>query len=103
MYINMYGSANYGYDATTYAALEQLGIARNEITSTAHPVLASVFFVSFILTGAMIVLNLFVGVMLTGMDDARKKPNCRSRQREKPPRTQTSNKNSFRWKNNSKK
>ena len=24
MYINMYGSANYGYDATTYAALEQL-------------------------------------------------------------------------------
>ena len=27
---------------------------------------------SFILTGAMIVLNLFVGVMLTGMDDARK-------------------------------
>ena len=41
MYINMYGSANYGYDATTYAALEQLGIARNEITSTAHPVLAS--------------------------------------------------------------
>tara|TARA_Y100000814_G_C12276652_1_gene383613 strand:- start:463 stop:978 length:516 start_codon:yes stop_codon:yes gene_type:complete len=72
MYINMYGSANYGYDATTYAALEQLGIARNEITSTAHPVLASVFFVSFILTGAMIVLNLFVGVMLTGMDDARK-------------------------------
>ena len=72
MYINMYGSANYGYDATTYATLEQLGIARNEITSNAHPVLASVFFVSFILTGAMIVLNLFVGVMLTGMDDARK-------------------------------
>ena len=72
MYINMYGSANYGYDATTYAALEQIGITRNEITSTAHPVLASFFFVSFILTGAMIVLNLFVGVMLTGMDDARK-------------------------------
>ena len=37
MYINMYGSANCGYDATTYAALEQLGIAGNEITSTAHP------------------------------------------------------------------
>lgn len=72
MYINMYGSANYGYDTATYAAMEQLGITREEITSVARPVMASVFFVSFILTGAMIVLNLFVGVMLTGMEDARK-------------------------------
>lgn len=72
MYINMYGSANYGYDAATYAAMEAIGIARSEIVSTASPVVASLFFVSFILTGAMIVLNLFIGVMLTGMDDARK-------------------------------
>ena len=52
----------------------------------------------------MIVLNLFVGVMLTGMDDARKETElAEAAKREKPPRTQTSNKNSFRWKNNSKK
>ena len=72
MYINMYGSAQYGYDAATYAAMAKIGIAQDQIKSAAHPVIASVFFVSFILTGAMIVLNLFVGVMLTGMDDARK-------------------------------
>tara|TARA_B100001939_G_C16941227_1_gene618376 strand:+ start:1321 stop:2289 length:969 start_codon:yes stop_codon:yes gene_type:complete len=72
MYINMYGSANYGYDAATYAAMAKIGITQDQIKSAAHPLMASVFFVSFILTGAMIVLNLFVGVMLTGMDDARK-------------------------------
>ena len=103
MYINMYGSATYGYDATTYAALEQLGIARNEITSTAHPVLASVFFVSFILTGAMIVLNLFVGVMLTGMDDARKETELAEAIKRKASENTDINKNSFRWKTNSKK
>ena len=55
------------------SAVPRLQVLVNAVlTSTAHPVLASVFFVSFILTGAMIVLNLFVGVMLTGMDDARK-------------------------------
>lgn len=72
MYINMYGSSNYGYEAATYAAMEAIGIAKTEIISKPQPVVASLFFISFILTGAMIVLNLFVGVMLTGMDDARK-------------------------------
>lgn len=72
MYINMYGSAQYGYDAATYESLKVIGITKDQIKSSAHPLMASVFFVSFILTGAMIVLNLFVGVMLTGMDDARK-------------------------------
>jgi voltage-gated sodium channel len=33
---------------------------------------AGVFFVSFIVTGAMIVLNLFIGVVLNGMEEAKK-------------------------------
>ena len=72
MYINMYGSANYGYDDNVIEGLKGLGIPYSEEQSKSSPIAASVFFVSFILTGAMIVLNLFVGVMLTGMDEAKK-------------------------------
>ena len=72
MYINMYGSANYGYDDATYAALANIGIEKSSIISKESPVVASVFFVSFIVTGAMIVLNLFIGVVLNGMEEAKK-------------------------------
>ena len=72
MYINMYGSANYGYDEASYAMLADLGIEQGQVISSASPFGAALFFVSFILTGAMIVLNLFIGVMLTGMEDAKK-------------------------------
>ena len=72
MYINMYGSANYGYDDATYAAMANLGIEKSSIVSKESPIVASLFFVSFILTGAMIVLNLFIGVVLTGMEEAKK-------------------------------
>ena len=72
MYINMYGSANYGYDESSYTMLADLGIDRDEVVSSASPFAAALFFVSFIVSGAMIVLNLFVGVMLTGMEDAKK-------------------------------
>ena len=71
MYINMYGSANYGYDDATYAAMANLGIEKSSIVSKESPIVASVYFVSFILTGAMIVLNLFIGVVLTGMEEAK--------------------------------
>ena len=70
MYINMYGSANYGYDATTYAALEQLGIARNDHIN--RPSRPRQRLLCELHPHGSIVLNLFVGVMLTGMDDARK-------------------------------
>ena len=72
MYINMYGSAQYGYDVSTYVALEHIGISRDAIISSASPTGAALFFVSFVVTGAMIVLNLFVGVMLNGLEEARK-------------------------------
>ncbi len=68
MYINMYGSDNYGYDAAADAILAEKGITR---VSSASPLGAAFFFVTFILTGAMIVLNLFIGVIMNGMDEAK--------------------------------
>ncbi|MCI5055993.1 MAG: ion transporter [Flavobacteriales bacterium] len=66
MYINMYGSDAYGYDAQMDANLAAKGITR---VSAASPLGAAIFFVIFILTGAMVVLNLFIGVIMTGMDE----------------------------------
>jgi voltage-gated sodium channel len=60
MYINMYGCANYGYDG-------------NEALCTAsegHPLGAAAFFCSFVLVGTMVILNLFIGVIMNGMDEA---------------------------------
>jgi voltage-gated sodium channel len=60
MYINMYGCANYGYDGN-----EALCTA-----SSAQPIFAAGFFVSFVLSGTMVILNLFIGVIMSGMDEA---------------------------------
>lgn len=60
MYINMYGCDNYGY-----GGLEELCTKPN-----AQPIFASAFFVSFVLSGTMIILNLFIGVIMNGMDEA---------------------------------
>ncbi len=61
MYTNMYGCANYGYDAHSVMPC---------VDSQASPVLGSLFFVSFVLVGTMIMLNLFIGVIMTGMGEA---------------------------------
>ncbi len=66
MYINMYGSDAYGYDEAMDARLAAEGITR---VSSASPVAGAMFFVTFIMTGAMIVLNLFIGVIMNGMDE----------------------------------
>ncbi len=62
MYINMYGSASYGYDAAMLAEWNPV--------SKAMPVAGAGFFVSFVLMGTMIILNLFIGVIMNGMDEA---------------------------------
>ena len=36
----------------------------------AQPLIGALFFVSFVLTGTMIILNLFIGVIMSGMDEA---------------------------------
>lgn len=61
MYINMFGCENYGYGG-------------NEVLCTASsgsPAGSAFFFVSFVLIGTMIFLNLFIGVIMNGMDEAR--------------------------------
>jgi len=62
MYINMYGSDAYGYDAAM--------LAQWSPTSRAMPLFGAMFFVSFVLMGTMIILNLFIGVIMNGMDEA---------------------------------
>jgi voltage-gated sodium channel len=37
---------------------------------TAYPILAPLFFISFILVGTMVILNLFIGVIMNGMEEA---------------------------------
>ncbi len=59
MYINMYGCDNYGYGDNEALCTNPSG----------SPILASLFFVSFVLIGTMIVLNLFIGVIMNGMDE----------------------------------
>ena len=61
MYINMYGCDNYGYDNIQDLCQKP----------EASPLGAALFFVSFVLLGTMIILNLFVGVIMTGMDEAK--------------------------------
>ena len=62
MYIAMYGCNKYGYD----------GMMAQCTAPSASPVGGALFFVSFVLLGTMIVLNLFIGVIMNGMDEAQK-------------------------------
>lgn len=60
MYINMFGCENYS------------GYPEGWCTqSSASPIGAALFFVSFVLIGTMIVLNLFIGVIMNSMDEVR--------------------------------
>ncbi len=60
MYIQMKGCAGYGYD----------GMMELCTQSVARPVTGALFFVSFVLLGTMIILNLFIGVIMNGMNEA---------------------------------
>ena len=62
MYINMYGSNEYGYTA--------YDLAKWNPTSYGSPLWGAVFFVSFVLIGTMIVLNLVIGVIMNSMDES---------------------------------
>lgn len=62
MYINMYGCDVYGYEGMMDRCTEP----------SASPIAAALFFVTFVLFGTMIILNLFIGVILNGMDEVRK-------------------------------
>lgn len=61
MYINMFGCERFGYQDFTEMCTH----------SVAHPVFGAVFFISFMLLGSMVILNLFIGVIMGGMEEAR--------------------------------
>lgn len=61
MYIAMFGCANYGYDGIEHLCTNSYG----------YPWFSALFFVSFMLLGAMVILNLFIGVIMGGMDEAK--------------------------------
>jgi voltage-gated sodium channel len=60
MYINMFGCENYGYG-------DNMDMC---VSSVPQSALSITFFVSFVLIGTMIFLNLFIGVIMEGMDEA---------------------------------
>lgn len=62
MNIQVYGSDVYGYEQFP-------GTSR---IPSAHPYAAPIYFVSFILLGTMIMLNLFIGVIINGMEETHK-------------------------------
>lgn len=64
MYTQMYGSDHYGYDD------EMKSLVNAERVSTSYPLISPFYFVTFIMLGTMIILNLFVGVIVNGMEEA---------------------------------
>ena len=60
MYIQMFGSDVYGIDNP----------AEVPDNPTARPVLGAAYFVSFVLVGTMVMLNLFIGVIISSMQEA---------------------------------
>ena len=43
-----------------------------EVTPKAMPIIGAIYFVSFVTIGTMIMLNLVIGVIINGMDEAQK-------------------------------
>ena len=62
MYIQMYGSDNYPFSDQDRA--------RYDFTHKPQPFVGAVYFVSFVMLGTMIMLNLFIGVIIQSMDEA---------------------------------
>lgn len=65
MYTNMYGCDQYGYDG-----MEELCT-----NPSASPTGAALYFVSFVLIGTMVIMNLFIGVIMTSMEEAKQEAN----------------------------
>lgn len=61
MYIQMFGCAEYPLEIR-----QNLCVAPDP-----NPLLGATFFISFVLLGTMIILNLFIGVIMNGMEEAR--------------------------------
>lgn len=62
MYINMLGS-----DKVPFEQLSEL-----PLEPSASPIVASIYFISFVVFGTMIMLNLFIGVIINSMNEAQR-------------------------------
>jgi voltage-gated sodium channel len=62
------GTQYLGSDVTYDEALKAMTVGVRR--SAAQPVIAALYFVSFIMLGTMIMLNLFTGVIITSMEEA---------------------------------
>jgi voltage-gated sodium channel len=71
MYIQMYGSDTYPYENFTDLSHHP----------QAMPVVGSLFFVSFVMLGTMIILNLFIGVILQSMEEAQRERDTAAEQK----------------------
>jgi voltage-gated sodium channel len=72
LYIQIYGCDRYGY-----------GDFPERCTSPAtSPVLSPIYFVSFVLLGTMIFLNLFIGIIVNSMEEVRKSREMEKMRRE---------------------
>ncbi len=67
MYTQIYGSDVYGYTDTSQKLSPEQQAAWSP---AAMPIVGAIYFVSFVLVGTIIVLNLFVGVVLSSLTDA---------------------------------
>lgn len=63
MYTQIYGCDVYGFEPYSQLCTDPV----------AFPIVSPIYFVSFVLLGTMIFLNLFIGVIVNGMDEARQK------------------------------
>lgn len=78
MYINMHGSDRYpGPDLAAYETSNSSGLAPEP---HAMPGVAAAYFVSFVMFGTMIMLNLFIGVILASMEEAQQERDVLKRQ-----------------------
>ncbi len=73
MYIQMYGSDQYPFSDADRA--------RYDFEPQARPLVSVAYFVSFVLLGTMIMLNLFIGVIINSMEEAEDERNRRQREK----------------------
>jgi voltage-gated sodium channel len=73
MYIQMYGSANYPFS--------DQDLARYTFNDRPRPLVGCLYFVSFVMLGTMIMLNLFIGVIIQSMDEAQAEAEHNKRQK----------------------
>jgi voltage-gated sodium channel len=80
MYANAYGTDRYGYGEQELAII---GEGHPDYKPEAHPIASPVYFVTFILLGTMIVLNLFTGVIVGSMEESQEEAAEHARQRKR--------------------